>query len=117
MIQGIGNGAMMPQTMQASKGNGGPFAKVAAQFTNEAGQSLGDIRNELRDTVQATLQDGGGKEAVQSAVRDVLEANGFDADGVMSAIDAMRPRRGPPGLGASGGRLNLPAGSILSTRA
>lgn len=88
-----------------------PFASI----TNESGQNLTEIRGELREAVRGALQASGGsgdvRSAVEAALDETLEANGFDPAEVKDAMrDAGGPRGlvgrgGPPHGGPAGGRL------------
>ncbi|MEM6927830.1 MAG: hypothetical protein AAF602_12935 [Myxococcota bacterium] len=137
MIQGIGSAGIL-SAMQSARGAAGQgagprLAVVGRQFTNAEGQNLLDIQDQIRDTVTSTLQDGGRRSDVKSAVSAVLEDHGFDADAVMSALMSARP--GARGFARGGGFptfqagadasasvvsslfASLPAGSIVSTKA
>lgn len=75
-----------------------------SSITNDQGQSLLDIRDQLKEAVQAALADYDGsgdlRSTVQDAIGSTLEANGFDPAEVKDAMrDAgLDPRRVMRGL-------------------
>ena len=88
-------------------------ANTAASITNERGESLLDLRGELRSAVRGALQayDGQGdvRSVVQDALAEALEANGFDPAEVRGALrpEGFDPwgggRAGAGGPGSPGG--------------
>lgn len=98
-IQGIGGSQqiaemLMEQRMSAPAGSGQSSPVAAGQLasvTNDQGQSLIDIRDDLKNAVQDALAnfDGEGdlRATVQDAFRSTLEENGFDPAQVRGAME------------------------------
>ncbi len=100
-------------------GQGGPPSQITS-IRNEEGQSLLDIRDELKSAVQGAMQDfdgsGDPRAAIQDAIQSTLESNGFDPAEVKGAMKdsgfgGMRSLMGggggfgPGGPGGLGGGL------------
>jgi len=98
-IQGLGDSQSIAQLLlksqisasspaqQVHKGHGKHSAP--ANITNDQGQSLLDIQDELQTAIQDALnsvQGGNAGQAVQKAVDSTLEQNGFDVSQVKSAM-------------------------------
>ncbi|MEO0652824.1 MAG: hypothetical protein AAFZ65_19275 [Planctomycetota bacterium] len=84
----------------------GPNARArAASVTNPDGQSLLDIRDQLKDAVVSALQgaDGGGdlRATIEGAIRSTLEENGFDPSAVQNAFQGAGFGTQAQGLGGA----------------
>ena len=98
-IEGLGGAQGIAQLLQSRGGpgappiafpNGGPPAEVAA-IRNDQGQSLVDIKDDIRSAVQDAMNgfDGSGdlRSTIQGAIDETLTANGFDPSEVRDAVE------------------------------
>lgn len=118
-IQSTGGPSQIAQLLQSGSAanRGGPSPAMGggqppsqfASITNDQGQSLLDIRDELQSAVKDAVQSSEGtdiRSAVKNALDSTLEANGFDPAEVKGAMKeaGLGPmsRPGGPGGGPGG---------------
>ncbi|MEO0649947.1 MAG: hypothetical protein AAFZ65_04645 [Planctomycetota bacterium] len=85
----------------------------ASSITNGEGQSLYDIRDELKSAVTDALKSSDGSDpaaAVQGAIQSTLESNGFDVAEVRSAMEAGGGPFGSPSGGSPFGAASSVGG-------
>ena len=111
-IQGLGSLAQVgPARALSSSAAGAPaqLQRAASSITNEQGQSLFDIRDELKNAIRDALENHDGSESLRStiegAIHSTLEDHGFDPAEVKSAMQdaGFDPRAGRPGASGSSG--------------
>lgn len=115
----LGNGPPDTATLPHELAGGGVPGSVAT-ITNDQGQSLMDIRDELKGAVAAAMQDfdgGGGdfRAAIQDAIESTLEQHGFDPQQVKGAmqeaglgpLQAMSTAQSNPMMAMLGGSSDL----------
>jgi len=122
LMQGPPEGGQMPQLGSME----GMPLPASAQITNEQGQSLLDIRDQIQKAVSDAVKNSDGsqdmREVVDAAIDAPLEANGFDPSEVKSAMESdMRQMPRPQGVGggnpfadASGAAGGFDAASLLN---
>ncbi|MEM1452292.1 MAG: hypothetical protein AAGI22_24510 [Planctomycetota bacterium] len=111
-VQGLSVGHLSPTLMNSGIGraaalpNGPPQGGASSQLTsitNDQGQSLLDIRDELRGAVKDAVQNAEGgsgfRDAIEGAIRSTLEEHGFDPEEVKGAVQDAG--FGPMGAGAA----------------
>ena len=92
MIEGIGPRGLhsaldmsgIGSSRSAQQGKMKALAAKMEGITNDQGQRLLDFREPLRQAARSAV--GNGPEAIQDAVRGVLEENGFDAEQVFETL-------------------------------
>jgi hypothetical protein len=133
-IQGVDGRYQLPQEPIQARGAQPVLRGLAGQdaarsqslqITNESGQTLFDIRDQLSAAVKQAIQDFDGEgdlaSAVQGAIQSTLEENGFDPDALreaaggaspIAAIRALRQGAGAPGGVPGAGALGAVTGGF-----